>query len=149
VPLAHFSSGLSLSMYKEFANQPRIDPHLLKLNMIIILTLASFLIIFRKFIVLKLFSPYFEPAIYVLVILAIAFSFVGLASPYTMFFKAQKRGKEVRNITLYVGILLIVLSIILIPIMGINGAAIAVLTAYGFDYLFYLWFYRRYLIRTN
>jgi O-antigen/teichoic acid export membrane protein len=149
VPLVHFSSALSLSMYKEFANQPRIDPHLLKLNMIIILTLASFLIIFRKFIVLELFSPDFAPTVTVLVILAIAFCFVGLASPYTMFFKAQKRGKEVRNITLYVGILLIVLSIILIPIMGINGAAIAVLTAYGFDYLAYLWLYRRYLIHAN
>ena len=149
VPLAHFSSALSLSMYKEFANQPRINPYLLKLNMIITLTLASFLIIFRKFIVLELFSPDFEPAINVLVILAIAFNFVGLASPYTMFFKAQKRGKEVRNITLYVGILLIVLSIILIPIMGINGAAIAVLIAYGFDYLSYLWFYHRYFIRAN
>jgi O-antigen/teichoic acid export membrane protein len=149
VPLAHFSSALSRTMYKEFANQPRIDPHLLKLNMIIILTLASFLIIFRKFIVLELFSPDFEPAINVLVILVIAFSFVGLAAPYTMFFKAQRRGKEVRNITLCVGILLLALSIILIPIMGINGAALAVLAAYGFDYISYIWFYRRYLIRTN
>ena len=149
VPLVYFSTALSSSMYKEFANQQRIEPFIVKLNMIIILTLVSLLIIFRKFIVFELFSPIFAPSVNVLVILAIAFCFVGFASPYTMFFKAKKRGKEVRNITLSVVILLFILSIIFIPLMGIIGAAIAVLTAYGFDYLLYLWLYRRYFGHVN
>jgi O-antigen/teichoic acid export membrane protein len=142
-PLAYFSTALSQSKYKEFANQHRIDPPLLKINMIAILMFASILIIFRKFIVLELFSPKFGPTIPVLIILVIAFCFVGLTSPYTMFFKAQKRGREVRNITLSVSVLLLVFSIILIPRLGIIGAAIAVLITYGFDYLLYLWLYHR------
>jgi O-antigen/teichoic acid export membrane protein len=148
-PLAYFSTAISQSKYKEFANQYRIDPPLLRINMIFSLTITSILIIFREFIVLQLFSPKFEPTISVLVILAIAFCFVGLASPYTMFFKAQKKGKEVRNITLSVSVLLLVLCLILIPILGIIGAAIAVLIAYGFDYLLYLWLYYRYIIQTK
>lgn len=143
VPIVYFSSSLSRSMYKQFANQSRIDPGLLSLNSVFVLTMALLLIIFRKFIIVGLFSPSFEPAEPVLVILAAAFGLVGLASPYTMFFKAQKRGKEVRNITLLAGILLLALSFILIPAMGIKGAALAVLLAYGFDYLSYLWLYRR------
>jgi O-antigen/teichoic acid export membrane protein len=148
-PLAYFSMALSQSKYKEFAHQKRIDPPLLKLNMIAILTFTSLLIIFREFIVLELFSAKFGPSIPVLVILALAFCFVGLASPYTMFFKAQKRGREVRNITLVVSSILLVLSLILVPIAGLIGAAIAVLIAYVIDYLLYLWLYYRFIIQTN
>ena len=148
VPLAYFSSALSNSMYKEFANQRRIDPFIIKLNMLIVLSLVLLLILFRKFIVLELFSPLFTPSINVLVILAMAFCFVGFASPYTMFFKAKKKGETVRNITLIVVILIVVLSIILIPLMGINGGAIALLLSYGFDYLLSLWLYNRYLTAT-
>ena len=148
VPLAYFSTALSNSMYKEFANQRRIDPFIIKLNMIIVLSLALLLILFRKFIVLELFSTLFTPSINVLVILAIAFCFVGFASPYTMFFKAKKKGEAVRNITFIVVIFIVILSIIFIPFMGINGGAIALLTAYGFDYLLYLCLYHRYLSAT-
>jgi len=144
-PLPHFSSALSRSMYKQFANQTRIDPRLLRINLITVIGFALILVLFRHFIVLKLFSPEFAPAINVLAILALAFCFVGMAAPYTMFFKAQKKGKEVRNITLRVQLLIVLLTIILIPFLGINGAAIAALTAYGFDYLSYLFLYRRYL----
>ena len=116
--------------------------------MLIVLSLVLLLILFRKFIVLELFSPLFTPSINVLVILAMAFCFVGFASPYTMFFKAKKKGEVVRNITLIVVILIVVLSIILIPLMGINGGAIALLLSYGFDYLLSLWLYNRYLTAT-
>jgi O-antigen/teichoic acid export membrane protein len=142
-PIPYFSNALSTSAFKNFAQYTSIPKRHLYLNFIYTIAVSILLIIFRKFIVVSLFSDRFLPSISSFIILTIAFALNALSVPYTMFFKAQGKGKEIRNITFYVQILFISANLILIPKIGITGAAIAVLMAFGFDYSLYLFYYFR------
>lgn len=143
MPITHFSKALSTSAFRKFANQQRLDRRLLLMNSAYIIAAAAILILLRNFIIRDLFSEDFLPAIPALIVLAIAFAFSGLSVPYTMFFKAQKRGKEVRNITFIVQVIFVVSNLALIPFFGIMGAAWSALIAFSLDYLLYVIQYRR------
>lgn len=140
-PISYFSNALSTSAFKNFAQNTYIPKRHLYLNFIYAIIVSILLITFRKFIVVSLFSDRFLPSILPFTILTIAFALNALSVPYTMFFKAQGKGKEIRNITFYAQILFISASLILIPKIGITGAAIALLLAFGFDYSLYLYYY--------
>ncbi len=147
-PIPYFSNALSTSAFKNFVQYTNIPKRHLYLNFIYVIIVSILLIMFRRFIVISLFSDRFLPSILSFIILTIAFALNALSVPYTMFFKAQGKGKEIRNITFYVQILFISASLILIPKIGITGAAIAVLMAFGFDYSLYLFYYFR-LFKTR
>jgi O-antigen/teichoic acid export membrane protein len=142
-PIPYFSNALSTSAYKKFAEFNYIPKRHLYLNLVYATVISLVLIILREFIVIGLFSDRFTPSIYPFIILAVAFALNAISVPYTMFFKAQGKGKEIRNITFYVQILFISTNLILVPKIGIIGAAIAVLLAFGFDYLLSLIYYLR------
>ncbi|MBD3225333.1 MAG: oligosaccharide flippase family protein [Caldithrix sp.] len=142
MPITHFSKALSTSAYKNFANQTRLDRRFLLTNFAYIAAAASGIILLRHFIITDLFSAEFLPSIPPLIVLAIAFAFSGLSVPYTMFFKAQKRGREVRNITFTVQLVFVAGNLILIPWFGIMGAAWATLIAFVLDYGLYVIQYR-------
>lgn len=147
-PLSQFSSALSISSYKKFANQNYITKKYLYVNLIFVLLPALLLIIFRKFIVLDIFSKQFLPTIDIVTLLTVASVFKSLSIPYTMFFKAQKRGREVRNITIIVQIVFFILNLILIPAMGIIGASITAVISYGLDYILYFFKYRSLFLKN-
>jgi len=140
-PIPYFSNALSTSAFKNFSQYNYIPKRHLYLNLIYAATISILLIGFRKYVIVGLFSDQFLPSILSFIILTIAFTLNALSVPYTMFFKAQGKGKEIRNITFYVQILFIALNLILIPGFGITGAAIAVLAAFGLDYVLYLIYY--------
>ena len=140
-PIPYFSNALSTSAFKNFAQYKYIPKRHLYLNFIYVIMISSLLIIFSRYIVVTLFSDRFLPSISPFIILTIAFGLNALSVPYTMFFKAQGKGKEIRNITFFVQILFISTNLVLIPRIGIMGAAIAVLLAFGFDYSLYLFYY--------
>lgn len=140
-PIPYFSNALSTSAYKNFTEYNYIPKRYLYLNLLYAIGISAILILLRKFIVIGLFSDRFTPSILPFVILTIAFALNAISVPYTMFFKAQGKGKEIRNITFFVQILFISTNFILIPKIGITGAAIAVLLAFGLDYFLYLLYY--------
>ena len=142
-PIPYFSNALSTSGFKTFAQYSYIPKRHLYLNLLYVTVISVLIIIFRKLIIVSFFSEQFLPSIVSFIILTIAFALNALSVPYTMFFKAQGKGKEIRNITFYVQILFISLNLILIPKIGITGAAFAVLLAFGFDYFLYLFYYNR------
>ena len=148
-PLPYFSTALSTSAFREFAETDRITFRKLAINTIYVVTASILLLLFNGFIVETLFSSAFAPARPALYILTIAFSFSALSIPYTLFFKAQKLGREIRNITMATQIVFLISNLILIPIIGIRGAAIASLLSYGLDYLLYVMFYNRRVLKTG
>jgi O-antigen/teichoic acid export membrane protein len=101
------------------------------------------LIIFREFIVIKLFGEQFRSAIIPFTILAIGFAINGLSIPYTLFFKAQQKGILVRNITFTSQLLYIILNVILIPVYGIIGSAWAGTIAFAVDFILYIIYYKK------
>jgi len=142
-PLQYFSHALTTSAYKNFAHYQRIPKRHLAINALVAFSGAVVLVFHSEFIIIHLFSREFAPSIPVFMILTIAFAVSALSVPYTMFFKAQGRGKDVRNITITVQIILLLMNIILVPRIGIVGAAIAALTSYLLDYALYWIVYRR------
>lgn len=142
-PISYFSNALAASSFRQFADSRFIPKKILNTNLQYILGVVIILILFNRFIIETLFSPLFSPARPILLILTFAFAFSGLSIPYTLFFKAQKRGKEIRNITLAAQAVFLVLNIILIPLIGINGAAIALLISYALDYTLHYIVYKR------
>lgn len=148
-PLTHFSNALSTAAYKKYANQSRIDRRDILLNLLYIICVAAFFLLLREHIVLYLFSEKFAPAIPVLAVLTIAVALNGLSIPYTTFFKAHREGERVRNITLFVQVVYFILNLILIPKIGIMGAAWAALIAFGMDYILYLYYYRKLYLKQR
>lgn len=142
-PLQYFSHALTTSAYKNFAHYQRIPKRHLAINALVAFSGAVALVFLSELIIIHLFSREFAPSIPVFIILTIAFAVSALSVPYTMFFKAQGRSKDVRNITISVQIMLLLLTIILVPWIGIIGAAIAALISCMLDYALYWIFYRR------
>lgn len=142
-PIPYFSNALATSAFKKFATYERIPKRHLAINFGFIFLIAFLLILYHNLIINQFFSRDFSPAIPSFIILTFAFSLTALSVPYTMFFKAQGRGKEVRNITIIVQTLFLILDFILIPVFGIIGAASAAFIGYLIDYLLYLAKYHR------
>jgi len=148
-PLPYFSIALSTSAFKRFALQNSLHRNTLLLNTVYLAALGVLLIVLHRFIIIDLFSSEFEPAITPLILLVLAFVFNGLSVPYTMFFKAHRLGKEVRDITMISQIVFLAASLALVPWVGIAGAALATLLAYLLDYLLCLIYYHRIFIKTQ
>jgi len=60
-----------------------------------------------------------------------------------MFFKANKKGIHIRNITATAQTLFLVLNLSLIPYFGILGATIALLVSFSTDLILYIIFHIR------
>ena len=104
---------------------------------------TGFLLVCNRFIVETLFSADFAPARPSFMILTLAYAVNALSVPYTMYFKAQKRGREIRNITLASQIVFLTANVGLIPLLGITGAAWSALLAFGLDFTLYLIAYKK------
>ncbi len=142
-PIPYFSNALSTSAFRSFAQETGIPKRKLRINALYVAAATAILLLFNRFIVETLFSADFAPARPAFIILTLAFAVNALSVPYTMYFKAQKRGKEIRNITLFSQIVFLAANILFIPRLGITGAAWAALMAYGLDFLLYLLAYKR------
>jgi len=148
-PMPYFSNAISTTAFRNFARETHIQSRKLWINLIYVSTAVSILLLFNRFIIEVLFSTDFAPARPTLLILTFAFALNALSVPYTMFFKAQKYGKEIKNITLFTQIIFLSANILFIPMWGINGAAIAVLIAYGLDFVLYFVVYQRKFLRIK
>jgi len=134
----------------------QIDRRDLIINLLYIVFVAFIFIALRKYIIIYLFSEKFAPAIPVLALLTLAAAMNGLSIPYTTFFKAHKEGAKVRNITftiqvvisLTIPVLYFGLNLVLIPALGIIGAALAAIIAFSLDYILYLIQYRKLFRRS-
>jgi O-antigen/teichoic acid export membrane protein len=143
-PLSHFSNSLATTLFNKFASQNRINKKVLIINFLYIIITVLIFIFLRELIVTYLFSSKYITAIGVMLPLAMAFGFSGLCKPYTLYLMARGQGKKVRNISIIILILNIIMNVYLIPRFGIIGAGWATFIAYGLDFFLYWYYYNQY-----
>ena len=137
-PLSHFSTALSTTFFRRFSGQLRIDKRLILFNAgFLILSVLGFILL-REFIIMNLFSDRYLPTIDIIIPLSLAFGFSGFSKPFTLYLMARKWGKIVRNISVVVPVVHIGVSIWLIPLYGIYGAAWLATVVYFLDMLLYV-----------
>jgi O-antigen/teichoic acid export membrane protein len=144
-PLTHFSTSMATSLFNRFAHDERISQKVTIGNLLFVTISVIIFIILREPIVIYLFSSDYLPTIDLLPPLALAFGFSGLSKPYTLFLMARKQGRVVRNISIVIPTLQIILGIIIIPIYGILGAAWIACFVYAMDFILYLIYYNRFV----
>jgi len=142
-PLSHFSTSLSTTLFNKFISQKKIRSRDLKVNSIYVFVTVSVIILLRKIIIIHLFSEKYLATIDLILPLAIAFGLSGLSKPFNMFLMAHGYGQVVRNISILVSSLHIVLNIVFVPKFGITGAAWIATLIYGLDLLLFYLFYHR------
>jgi len=142
-PLSHFSNSVATTLFNKFASQQKIDKKVIHINFLYIYVSVTIFILLREPIIRYLFSPTYLPTVEPLLPLAIAFGFSGLSKPYTLFLMAKGEGKIVRNISIIIPIVSVILNFILVQIYGINGAAWSAFAAYGLDFLLYYYSYHK------
>jgi len=144
-PLTHFSNSMATSLFNRFATDDKLTRKVLLWNLLFVSTTVTLFIILREPIVLYLFSAQYAPTIELLPPLALGFGFAGLSKPFTLFLMAQKQGKIVRNISIFIPSLQIILGIFIIPIYGLIGAAWVACFVYALDLVLYFISYRQFV----
>ncbi len=124
-PISLFSTSLATTLYKKFSSSVSIDRRILLLNAIWIIFSVFLLVLLGPWIVRVIFSPDYSPAIPLLIPLAIAFGISGLSKTYTYFLVVKGEGIAIRNISLILIGVNLILNLILIPLSGMAGAAYA------------------------
>jgi len=144
IPLSHFSNALATTMFNRFASQDRIDSRVTRVNILFVVSSVSIFIVLRRFIIVSLFSAEYLPTVDLMLPLALAFGFSGLSKPFTLFLMARGAGKTVRNISIAVPTINIVLGILIIPRFEIMGAAWVQTVVLFCDLLLFFLAYRKF-----
>ncbi|RLI52986.1 MAG: hypothetical protein DRP09_16795 [Candidatus Thorarchaeota archaeon] len=144
-PLAMLSQSLSTSLFKSFASKKRIPKRVIQLNFLWLLAGAVGLVLFGRFIVVLLFTDKFLPVVPLILPLALAAFFQGMYQPYSMFFGAQGKGKWKRNMSIVASLINVIGNVILVPVWGALGAAVASFLSRATSYALHIQYYRRFL----
>ena len=148
-PMALLSRALSTSLFKGFANRDRIPRKVILFNFLWLTGCVIGLTLLGKFIVIFLFSDKYLSAASLIFPLALAGFFQGMYQPYNMFLAAHRKGKWMRNMAWMMAAGNFLCNIVLIPIWGAMGAAIASSVSMGFAICVYLHYYKKYLKEKN
>jgi O-antigen/teichoic acid export membrane protein len=141
-PLTFIPNTIATTNYKEFASHQRIPK---KLTMITIgLTLFSLVALwvlvppFIKF----FYGKKFQSVVFINFVVSIGVAFYGIADYFNRFLGAHGLGKLLRNTSFITGSFILVFNFVLIPRMGVNGAALTRLLG-GLTYLSCILYYYR------
>jgi O-antigen/teichoic acid export membrane protein len=145
LPLSLFSTALSTSLYRNFSKSDRIDRRVLIINLFWVLLSMIALILAGPWLIEHLFSSQYGPSSRVLVPLAVAFGISGQSKTFTFYLIAQGEGKLIRNISIILLLLSLILYISFIPTLGIMGAAYARGIIFLVDLMLILLIYRRFV----
>jgi O-antigen/teichoic acid export membrane protein len=142
-PLSHFSSALATTMFNRFAVQDRIDFRVIRINILFVAASVCVFIFLRRFIILNLFSAEYLPTVAIMLPLALAFGFSSISKPFALFLMARGAGKTVRNISMIIPTLNIILGLLIIPRYEIMGAAWTLVLVYFCDLSLFWLAYRQ------
>ena len=147
-PMILMSQALNQSMYKQYSHLKRIPSKIFLYNTLWLIGSMLFLYLFSDLIVVFLFGIEFKSVGNYVIYISFAFFFQGLSSPYT-FLAAKSKGKEIRNVAWAEAIANISGNIILIPILGVEGAIITSVISKIINYSYLKYYYRKYLNALN
>ena len=124
-PMAMLSRSLSISLFKDFAQAERIPKKVIYYNFLWLLSCVIGLTVLGKYIIIFLFSDRYISSVPLIFPLTLAGFFQGMYQPYNMFLGAKRMGKWLKKMSIYMAICNFFGNLILIPIWGAMGAAIA------------------------
>lgn len=142
-PMVGLSQALSMSLFKGFVDMERIPKKVIYYNFLWLAACVAGLTIFGKFIVVLLFTEKFLPTVPLILPLALAHFFQGMYQPYMMFISAHEKGKWMRNMSFIMSMVNFLGNIILIPIWGAYGAAVASVIGTSTYYLSCMFYYQK------
>jgi O-antigen/teichoic acid export membrane protein len=148
LPMAILSQSLSVSLFKDFVNKDRIPNKVFHFNLCWLGGCVIGFLIFGKFIVVLLFTDKFLPVVPLLVPLAFAAFFQGMYQPYNRFLGAHGMGLWLKNMSFLATTLNVVFNIILIPLYGVIGAAIASVISRFSSFIAHRYYYKKFVSDT-
>lgn len=144
-PMVGLSSALSMSLFKGFVGMERIPKKVIYYNFLWLVACVAGLTIFGKFIVVLLFTEKFLPTVPLILPLALAGLFQGMYQSYNMFLGAKEKGEWLRNAAFILAGCNFITNIILVPLWGAYGAAVASAISMGIFLFIHLYYYRKFL----
>jgi O-antigen/teichoic acid export membrane protein len=144
-PLSHFSTSLATTMFNRFAAQTRIGFRVLWVNSVFVTVSVVIFILLRRVIIIHLFSPEYLPTVDIMLPLAMAFGCSGISKPFTLFLMARGESKAIRNISILVPTVHIIIGLLVVPRYGIYGAAWTAFAIYLLDLVLFLVTYLRFI----
>ncbi len=142
MPLTLFSNSLSTAHYRRFTREMVIDRKILLLNLLWVIISLVLLVFFGSWIVEFLFSEKYSYSTPVLIPLALAFGISGQSKIFSYYLAARGEGKIIRNISIAILAVNMAGYLILIPWMGIMGAAYCRIITFGVDLTLTFYKYR-------
>lgn len=145
MPLTLLPGIIATVMFKQFANEPRIQKRLVIRMLTISLVCLIALLAASKLIIVVVFGEDYLDAVPLLQFLAIGVFLYGIADFFCKFLLANGRGKEIRNSAILVGFTLIASNLILIHFFNGLGAAYARILSGGIYLLLIYGYYKRFI----
>jgi len=140
-PISLFSRSLCTSLFKGFANLDKIPSRVFKINFIWLIGSSIVYLLVGGFIIELLFSKKYSEAIPLILPMVVANFFMGAFQPYNFFLGAKGKGIYLRNTAILLSINTIFFNLILIPLLGAFGAALATLIAIFFNFIQHIYYY--------
>lgn len=138
-PLTNLSRSMAITRFKTFANQSVVGRTIVQSNLLLLSSGAISLILLGPYLLVLIYSNQFAYSTKLLPAFATAAFFGGLFQPYNAFLSAHGRGGELRNISIFIGILNVISLFFILPRFGAMGAAwmVAVASAINFSLHYY------------
>ena len=133
IPISIIPNILATVFFKKFVTDSKLDRNLLLIIYMISFITLVIIFIISKPLVMFFYGDKFFDSILILRLLSISAVFYGISDFYTKFLLSKGRGKEIRNSSFIVGIVLFISNLIFIYYSSALGAAIASIIA-GFVY---------------
>ena len=144
LPISMIARAIETSVFKRFASLERIPRKIFIINTLWILALAGTILIGNQWIIRFVFSEKYDTIRTIVPVLVCGMVFNGLNQIYHSYFSARRLGKYMRNISIVTSTLNVAADIILIPIWGLMGAAVADLVTCVLDHGISRYYYRQY-----
>lgn len=142
-PIGMPSKAVSHSAYKRFVRDARIERRLLMLNLLWSTVGALLLLVACQLLIPLFFTDRYSASLAVLPWMVAGFALAGLNHPFHSFLAAHRQGRAIRIMSVTSSGVNIALNLLLIPLLGMHGAAIAFLSTYAVNIAMNLHFYRQ------
>jgi O-antigen/teichoic acid export membrane protein len=148
-PLQTFTNSLASSKFKSFVDKKIISQKLLLINYIWIGVGGLSALVFGYFIVYYILGVEYHDVFLLLVLLIIAVAFQSGYQAYNAWLASNGEGVYMKRKSFYTAFANIVLNIVLIPIWGAVGAAIASIISMAISYWLHIFYYRKSLLKGS
>lgn len=142
-PVVTLARSIAMTRFKAFAGRTHVSAYIVRWNAALMAVAVAGLATVGRLAVDLILGPRWQPVKDLLLPFALAALFAGLMQPYNVFLGAHGRGRELRNISLLLGLVNIAGLFAVVRPYGLLGAATWAVAAMAFSFVLNLYYYRR------